>query len=379
MSPLLKHHERERLIWDSTLSGNEKLLTLALNSFVDGNGECFPGQETLAQMCGLKVRSIRNLCKSLELKGVLARTHRYGKDGNRTSDKYRLSFQVLAAKFSCTGESRISELPANITSSPLPANEGLAANFACTDELRISELPANNASSPLPANDDATTGNSRPDYRQMTTPLPATDSGDLSRGTIQKNYPEKNYPVSSSSQPDFADAQTEPVANAPDAEPPIEILATPVPHQNTFVAQRSGLEGGSVPGGEPDVHWEMPPVGTGELELSAWHYPWGIGLSAPDPGFLEFLARGHLTRTAKKGDPPATVHTAKRWLRKARKDRVRLEDAFDHWEEYQDWLNGVTPQNEGEQSFQDIMAATFGDVAMSEFERQQQAIREAIA
>ncbi|MEM9004222.1 MAG: hypothetical protein AAGE59_11960, partial [Cyanobacteria bacterium P01_F01_bin.86] len=69
----------------------------------------------------------------------------------------------------------------------------------------------------------------------------------------------------------------------------------------------------------------------------------------------------------------------KRWLRKARKDRVRLEDAFDHWEEYQDWLNGVTPQNEGEQSFQDIMAATFGDAVASDFERQQQAIMEAIA
>ena len=77
------------------------------------------------------------------------------------------------------------------------------------------------------------------------------------------------------------------------------------------------------------------------------------------PRFSEFLARGHLTRTAKKGDPPATVHTAKRWLRKARKDWLRLEDAFDHWEEYQDVLQGVTPQNGSEQAFQDIMAATF--------------------
>ena len=174
-------------------------------------------------------------------------------------------------------------------------------------------------------------------------------------------------------QTDFADAQ-------PDPEPSIEILATPAPNQNTLVAQRSGLEGESVPGGgEPDFHGEMPPVGTGELELSAWHYPWGVGLSSPDPGFLEFLAQGHLTRTAKKGDPPATVHTAKRWLRKARKDRVRLEDAFDHWEEYQDVLSGVTPQNDGEQAFQDIMAATFGDAVTSDFDRQQQAIREAIA
>ena len=373
MNSLLKHHERERLIWDSTLSGNEKLLTLALNSFVDGNGECFPGQETLAQMCGLKVRSIRNLCKSLESKGVLARTHRYGKDGNRTSDKYRLSFQVLAAKFACTDESRVSELPANISSSSLPANEVLAANFACTDESRVSELPANISSNSLPANGDTTTGNSRHDYRQMTTPLPATDSGDLSRRSIQKIYPEKNYPVSSISQTDFADAQCEP-------EPPIEIRVTPAPNQNTLVAQRNGSEGTSIPGGgEPDAHGEMPPVGTGELELSAWCYPWGVGFSSPDPGFLEFLARGHLARTAKKGDPPATVHTAKRWLRKARKDWLRLEDAFDHWEEYQDVRNGVTPQNGSEQAFQDIMAATFGDAITSDFEQQQRAIMEAIA
>ena len=174
-------------------------------------------------------------------------------------------------------------------------------------------------------------------------------------------------------QTDFADAQCEP-------EPPIEIRVTPAPNQNTLVAQRSGSEGTSIPGGgEPDAHGEMPPVGTGELELSAWSYPWGVGFSSPDLGFLEFLARGHLTRTAKKGDPPATVHTAKRWLRKARKDWLRLEDAFDHWEEYQDVLQGVTPQNGSEQAFQDIMAATFGDAITSDFDRQQRAIMEAIA
>ena len=179
---------------------------------------------------------------------------------------------------------------------------------------------------------------------------------------------------------DFANDQMESVAAAPDAEPPTETLATPTPNPIPLVAQRSGSAKTRVPGGGAnDAHWEIPPVGTGELELSAWRYPWGIGFSAPDPDFLEFLARGHLTRTAKKGDPPATVHTAKRWLRKARKDRVRLEDAFDHWEEYQDWLHGVTPQNDSEQAFQDIMAATFGDGVPSDFEQAQRAIREAIA
>ena len=194
-----------------------------------------------------------------------------------------------------------------------------------------------------------------------------------SLGNSLGNSSEETREKSFFPQTDFADAQCEP-------EPLIEIRVTPAPNQNTLVAQRSGSEGTSIPGGgEPDAHGEMPPVGTGELELSAWPYPWGVGFSSPDLGFLEFLARGHLTRTAKKGDPPATVHTAKRWLRKARKDWLRLEDAFDHWEEYQDWLNGVTPQNGSEQAFQDIMAATFGDAITSDFDRQQRAIMEAIA
>ena len=73
---MLKHYDREKLVWSCDLPSNEKLLLLVLNSFVDGNGECWPGQEMLSRMCSFSDRTVRNLCASLEKKGVIAREQR---------------------------------------------------------------------------------------------------------------------------------------------------------------------------------------------------------------------------------------------------------------------------------------------------------------
>ena len=142
---MLNHYERERLIWRSALPASEKLLALALNSFVDGSGECFPGQERLSEMCGATPRTIRNLCKSLETKGVIVRVHRYKNDGTRNSDRYKLIFSAL---------------PENVAASQ---PENVAASASNSGHYR------KNATS-LPENDDTTTGK-------------------FFRGSIQKIYP----------------------------------------------------------------------------------------------------------------------------------------------------------------------------------------------
>ena len=92
---MLNHYQREQMIWQAELPGNEKLLLLALNSFVDANGQCFPGQERLAAMTGFSDRTVRNLCKALEQKTIIQRRHRQNKGGQRTSDLYEVNFYAL--------------------------------------------------------------------------------------------------------------------------------------------------------------------------------------------------------------------------------------------------------------------------------------------
>lgn len=109
---MLKHFDRERLIWSAALPSNEKLILLALNTFVDGNGECWPGQALLASMTGLTDRTVRNLCKSLESRRIIQRSKRR-KDGHQTSDIYFVHFTVLSEYLQ----------PENISASQ-PENDG---------------------------------------------------------------------------------------------------------------------------------------------------------------------------------------------------------------------------------------------------------------
>ena len=95
---MISHFDREQLIWHSSLSTNETILLLALNSFVDANGECWPGQELLARRCKFSDRTVRTTCKKLEEKGVITRNHRQSKLGQRTSDKFKVLFSAIPSQ-----------------------------------------------------------------------------------------------------------------------------------------------------------------------------------------------------------------------------------------------------------------------------------------
>jgi hypothetical protein len=237
----LSYYERERLIWQSTLSGNEKLLALALNSFVDGHGECFPGQETLASMCGLKDRTIRNLCKSLEEKGVIERVHRYRKGGNRTSDKYRLSFTVLAEEYSGTGNPP--SLPENSSGRDEAEDSNAVLHDLNLPEKYSCNLPEiDSGSESLPENDDTLTGKSQHPYRKMTTPLPEKFSGDLSRGSIQGICPEEEDPPLAPQGGDLSllGQKVIPIEQAEQPEDCLPIPDSPKPHHDNPVGELKG-------------------------------------------------------------------------------------------------------------------------------------------
>lgn len=145
---MLKHYEREQIIWAATISANEKLFLLALNSFVDANGECYPGLERLASMTGFTERTCRTIRDKLIEKGLVATRRRCTDKGHRTSDLYKLDF------------TSISSLPENIS----------------TGDTSLPEIRAS-----LPENDDRPTGKSRQNLPEG-----------FSRELLSKNYPEEH-------------------------------------------------------------------------------------------------------------------------------------------------------------------------------------------
>lgn len=91
---MLKHFDREKLVWNSTLKPHERLVLLCLNSFVDANGECFPGIDTIAKQTGHSRSSVIRIIKDLAEKKIITKDVRR-RNGKRTSNKYLIDFLVI--------------------------------------------------------------------------------------------------------------------------------------------------------------------------------------------------------------------------------------------------------------------------------------------
>lgn len=105
-----------------------KLVLLALANFADDEGVCYPGQERIADMTNMSIRSVRNQIGALEAAGLITRTTRWRADGTRNSDCYQLMGQPAdfapsrppnrQTEVSTTGKVRHS-LPADFAGDPV--------------------------------------------------------------------------------------------------------------------------------------------------------------------------------------------------------------------------------------------------------------------
>jgi hypothetical protein len=91
----LPAYQREQIIWESSLSRNEKLLLLCLNSFIGADGRCWPSVETQARMTSLCQRVIYQTRDSLKAKGILQLTDRFRADGGQTSSDQFIDFSAI--------------------------------------------------------------------------------------------------------------------------------------------------------------------------------------------------------------------------------------------------------------------------------------------
>ena len=115
-----------------------KAVLMALANCADDIGFCFPGQERLAKDTEQGERTVRRHLDKLEAAGLISRTHRYDKNGKRTSDSCQLSLPAaLAANSDTTGQPRHDYRP---MTTALPAN--LAAIYIDEPSEEPSEEPS---------------------------------------------------------------------------------------------------------------------------------------------------------------------------------------------------------------------------------------------
>jgi hypothetical protein len=76
--------------WEQDLKPGPKFVLIALCEFVDGNGECYPGQVRLSSMIGAPVRSVQRYLDTLVEAGIIEKRVRVRGNGSRTSNAYKL-------------------------------------------------------------------------------------------------------------------------------------------------------------------------------------------------------------------------------------------------------------------------------------------------
>lgn len=63
--------------WKTPLTGNTKLVLLALSDYADKNGICFPGIDKIAAKCGLGNRTVISAIRKLCQRGYLLHQRRF--------------------------------------------------------------------------------------------------------------------------------------------------------------------------------------------------------------------------------------------------------------------------------------------------------------
>lgn len=130
--------------YDLPLKGSMKPVLVVLADMADESHTCFPGQDRVAQMSGLTVRTVQRALVKLEAAGLIERQHRVGYGGYRTSDRYVLNVgEVLHDNLSpdTVSHDNLTSLHDNVTE---PRRHSVVAEE--NHQLEPSEEPSDSSS-----------------------------------------------------------------------------------------------------------------------------------------------------------------------------------------------------------------------------------------
>lgn len=110
----------------SNLSGNEMKVFVAVCSYADNNGECFPSRRALKDITGISEKAITTAISNLEEKGWLVRENRKREDGSTTSNMYTIQLFAPIERGTGAGYQVGMETPSPKRSTPPPQKIGRA-------------------------------------------------------------------------------------------------------------------------------------------------------------------------------------------------------------------------------------------------------------
>lgn len=79
-------------VWEIRLQPAVKLVLLKLADRANDDGECWPGQASIAAACDMSERSVMRHIASMERAGILTVGRRKGEDGRQDTNLYALNF-----------------------------------------------------------------------------------------------------------------------------------------------------------------------------------------------------------------------------------------------------------------------------------------------
>ena len=80
------------IAWEADLKPGAKLVFLAIADHADGHGTCWPGQEHIAEKCGMNRSTVNIHINDLVKSGYLLAEKRRGKEGRQASTIYTVNF-----------------------------------------------------------------------------------------------------------------------------------------------------------------------------------------------------------------------------------------------------------------------------------------------
>lgn len=127
-----------------------KFVLVALANFADEDGYCFPSQDTLANMTGQGVRSIRRHLTELEKTGFIKRRRRTDGKAKRLSDEYELLAPRERLVPYRTNDPVARTLPDNLSGRPDYLPDNLSGDPSVVDKRKNKRK---NKRTPLPPKD----------------------------------------------------------------------------------------------------------------------------------------------------------------------------------------------------------------------------------
>lgn len=130
-------------------NATEKAILLVLANYADGDGYCFPGQQSIATQSACSERTVRRVLDSLESKGVISREERRRKDGSRSSDG--LYLEALRQPDTMSGSGRPTGHPVQSYRTPCPSSPDTVSGIYKDEPSEEPSEETSGAGEPSPA------------------------------------------------------------------------------------------------------------------------------------------------------------------------------------------------------------------------------------